>query len=155
LLVLGVLSAIGLLLSWTAFDERPSRGLGLLVLFVGSLGAAVAGGFLFAGSRVPSDAVPVAAGFTVVAAGIGLLVVSTAMHLHGRWRISSGYTFATGLLVLVTAVLYAVHLTFSLGNGGFERLIAGAALLWALVEGLHLTILHRFAPGLPLKVATA
>jgi len=155
LIVLGVLGTIGLLFGWTAFDERRSRGLGILVLLVASLSATVGGVLLVARNRVPAGSVSVALDVAVVAAGIGLLIVSSAMHLHGRWRISSAYTFATGLVILAAAVLYATHITFSLGSGGFERLIAGAVLLWGLVEGLHLAILHRFAPGLPLKVATA
>ncbi|HTT16393.1 MAG TPA: hypothetical protein VMH49_03435 [Thermoplasmata archaeon] len=155
LLVLGVVAGVALLLAWSAFDPRPSRSLGLLVLVVAAGASAAAGGLLLLpGSLAGSLVAPMIAA-AVVAAGIGLLVVSRAMHQHGRWRVSAAYTLATGLVLLGAGALDYAHLRFGLGSGGLERIVLGAALLWALVEGTHLALLHRFAPGLLVKVAAA
>ncbi len=155
LVALGLLTAVGLLFSWSAFDPRPSRGLGLLVLLVGAAAASLSGAFLLLASRLPASAVPGAFAATVVAAGFGLVIISSAMHQHGRWRVSATYTLVTGLVLLGGGALDYAHLRFGLGAGGLERVVLGAALLWALVEGAHLALLHRFAPGLVVKVTAA
>ncbi len=155
LVALGVLTLLGLLFSWGAFDARPSRGLGLLVLVISSAGAVAAGAFFAFAGHVPSMAVSTAMYVAVAAAGLGLLVVSTAMHQHGRWRVSAAYTFTSGAVVLGAGLLSAVPFTLGLASGGWERIAVGAAVVWGLVEGLHLALLHRFAPGLALHVAAA
>lgn len=155
LVTLGLLGAFGLLLAWSAFDARPSRGLGLLFLVLGSVAVLATGVLLALGHRAPSYALPAAVEAAWALVGLGLVVISTAMHRHGRWRVSSGYTFLTGAVLIGGAVLTAARFTPYLGPGGVERLVGAAALAWALVEGLHLAVLHRFAPGFPLKVATA
>jgi hypothetical membrane protein len=154
LVVLGALGVLGLLFSWSAFDERPSRGVGLLVLLAASVAATCVGAFALAGSRVPSSAVPVATYVAVGAAGVGLLVIASAMHRHERWRVSRAYTFASGAAVLGGLVLYLVH-PFGWSSGELERLAVGLGLVWAVVEGLHIALLHRFAPGLQVRVAAA
>ena len=154
LLTLGAVAALGLLFSWSAFDERPSRGLGLLALLVASVAAAVAGAFALLGARVPTPGFPWATNVAFGAAGVGLLITAFAMHRHERWRVSRAYTFASGLVVLVGFALALVH-PIGLAPSTLVRIAAASALLWALVEGLHIALLHRFAPGLQVKVATA
>jgi len=100
-------------------------------------------------------AAPVAGFVAIVLAGLGLLIVAFAMHQHERWRISRAYTLASGVVVLCGAGLYAAHALFGFGHGGLERLLLCAALLWPIVEGLHIALLHRFAPPLQVKVAAA
>jgi hypothetical protein len=155
IIVLGVLAVLGLLFAWSAFDDRPSRGLGLFVLLVGAGATIASGAFLAAHARLPTYALWAAVYTTVTAGGVGLLIVSSAMHQHGRWRISRAYTFATGLVVLGAAVSAAARLPVGLQVAGLERVVVGAAVLWGLVEGLHLVLLHRYAPGLEVRVASA
>jgi hypothetical membrane protein len=154
LVALGVLAILGLLFSWSAFDERPSRGIGLFALLVASAATVGAGAMALVRSSLPSNAVPIASYVAVGAAGVGLLIVAFAMHRHERWRISRAYTFVTGVVVVGGLGLFAVHL-FGLVPGTMERIAVAAALLWGLVEGLHIALLHRFAPGLQVKVAAA
>jgi len=154
LIAFGALAVLGLLFSWSAFDERPSRGIGLFVLLVASVAIAAIGAFGLARSQLPSGAVTVASYVAVAATGLGLTVIAFAMSRHERWRVSRAYTFATGLAVLVGSALYAVH-PFGLNPGVVERVVVGIALVWAIVEGLHIALLHRFAPGLQVKVAAA
>jgi hypothetical protein len=154
LLALGALAALGLLFSWSAFDALPSRGLGLLALLVASVAAAVAGAFALLGARVPTQGFPWATNVAFGAAAVGLMVTAFAMHRHERWRVSRAYTFASGLVVLGGFALSFLH-PFGLVPSTMVRVAAAAALLWALVEGLHIALLHRFAPGLQVKVATA
>ncbi len=155
LVALGALATLGLLFAWGAFDPRPSRGLGLLVLLTGSVAAVVAGALFFVSGSVPASSVSIAVYLAVAAVGIGLVVVSTAMHQHGRWRISAAYTLVSGAVVLGAGVLSASRFTLGLGAGGLERIAVVAAVGWALVEGLHLAWLHRFAPGLSVHVSAA
>ena len=154
LVALGLLGILGFLFSWSAFDERPSRGVGLFGLLLASLATVCVGAFGLLGSRLPSNAVATASYVAIGAAGVGLLVVASAMHRHERWRVSRAYTFVTGLVVVGGLVLYLVHL-LNVSPGAVARLAVGAALLWAVVEGLHIALLHRFAPGLQVKIATA
>jgi hypothetical membrane protein len=154
LIALGVLAILGLLFSWSAFDERPSRGVGLFALLLASVAVVCFGAFGALSSHLPTGAVPLASYVAIGAAGVGLLVVASAMHRHERWRVSRAYTFATGLVVLGGLVLFFVHLS-GFTPGAVERVAVAAALLWAVVEGLHIALLHRFAPGLQVKVATA
>lgn len=153
--VFGALGVLGLLFSWSAFDPRPSRGLGLLVLLVSGSAAVAAGATLWFHTRLGNGAGTWALETAAIAGGLGLVVVSTAMHQHGRWRVSAAYTLVSGLLVLVTAVVIGLRLPVGVGAGTLERVVVFAALGWALVEGLHLALLHRFAPGLAVKVAAA
>lgn len=154
LIILGILGILGLLFSWSAFDERPSRGVGLLALLVAAGSAACVGGFALASWRLPSNAVTIAIYVAIAGAGVGFLIVASAMHRHERWRVSRAYTLATGLIALASLALYA-HALVNLAPGTLERVAAGVALLWGIVEGLHIALLHRFAPGLQVKVAPA
>ncbi len=152
LVVLGLLSVFALLLVWSAFDSRPTRSIGLFLLIAGSACAAAFGlaSLLSAGS-VGTWARYVGA----PAVGLGLLVLPFAMHQETRWRASRIYTLASGVLLFVAAGLYASGMYLGLGPGGMERLALAAAVLWPIVEGAHIALLHRFAPGLHVKVAAA
>jgi hypothetical protein len=154
LLALGALAILGLLFSWSAFDERPSRGLGLFALLLASGATVAVGAFALLGSRLPSSWVALASYVAIGAAAVGFLIVASAMHRHERWRISRAYTFATGAVVLGGLVLFFVHL-FGWNPTLVERVAIVVALLWTVVEGLHIALLHRFAPGLQVKVAAA
>jgi hypothetical protein len=152
---LGLLGAVGLSLVWTAFDQRPSRPVGLLVLLLAAGSVAAIGILGAVGPRLPSVALRGAEYLAAVATGVGLIVVASAMHREERWHISRVYTLASGMVVLAGAGLYASRLSVGLPSGALEWIAVGAALLWAVVEGLHIARLHRFAPGLQVKIASA
>jgi len=154
LVVFGGLVVFGILFAWSAFDARRSRGVGLFVLLVAAVAILCIGAFGLLRSSVPSNAVTWASYVGVGATGLGLVIVTFAMHRHERWRVSRAYTFATGVFVLAGSAVYATHL-LALSPGTVERVVVGVALLWAIVEGLHIALLHRFAPGLQVKVAAA
>lgn len=156
LAALGVLAIFALLLIWSAFDDRSSRGIGLLCLMVASGAAAAAGILPLIPSYAFGSAQNISTDVAAVGAGVGLVVLSFAMHRQTRWRASRVYTFASGLVVLGSAALLAVRvIPSSLGLGGLERILVGVALLWPIAEGAHIALLHRFAPGLQVKVAAA
>lgn len=155
LVALGAVALFGLLLTWTAFDGRPARGVSLLLLIVGAVAAMALGATTLlpslAWGPTAKDAVYVA----TLAVGGGLVVLPTAMHRQERWRASRAYTLASGLVILATAALYGLGLSFGVGPGGLQTIGLGAAVLWPIVEGTHIALLHRFAPGLHVKVAAA
>jgi hypothetical membrane protein len=152
--ILGLLGVFGLLLSWSAFDERPSRGLGLFALLVASLGVLAVGVVSELRARFPAGALSIAPDVAVLWAGVGFLILAFAMHQHERWRVSRAYTFATGLVVLAGMAVALAHL-LPISSAVVERVVVAVALAWPIIEGLHIALLHRFAPGLRLKVATA
>ena len=154
-IALGALGAAGLLFSWSAFDDRRSRGIGLLVLFVAAVSVAALGAFGLLGSRLPADALRIASYVAAGAAGVGLVVVATAMHRDERWHVSRVYTLVSGAVVLVGTALAASPWPHGLSAGGLQQAVVAAAVVWALVEGLHIALLHRFAPGLQVKIASA
>ncbi len=155
LVVLGLVAFFGLLLSWSAFDSRPSRGVGLLLLAAGAVAALAVGLFASVFTSVAASTVRYTAYGALGLAGIGFLVLPFAMHRQERWRASRFYTFLSGLVVLVTGGVYLAHAVFGLGNGGVPAVALAVALLWPIVEGAHIALLHRFAPGLHVKVAAA
>ncbi len=154
LVVFGALAIVGLMLSWSAFDEHPSRGLGLFALLVAAMALLCLGVVSELRGRFPAAAVPTIGFLIALWAGVGFVVVAFAMHRHERWRVSRAYTLATGAVMLAASALYALRL-FSLSGGLLERVVVGIALAWVVLEGLHLALLHRFAPGLTVKVASA
>ncbi len=155
LVVLGVVAAVALLLSWSAFDTRPTRGIGLFLLLAGAAAAIGVGALSLGGVSSSASSIVWARGAGVTAVGLGYLVVAFAMHRQERWRASRAYTLASGVAVLACGALYATGTYLGLGPGGIERLGLGVALLWPMVEGAHIALLHRFAPGLHVKVAAA
>lgn len=155
LIALGALATVGVLLVWSAFDRRSSRVVGLLLLLVGAFAAMVEGALPLLGSSVSAPGVLWARVVGAATVGVALLVLPFAMHGPGRWRSSRTYTFLTAVVVLGCGGLYASGSYLGLGPGGLELLGLGATLLWLLVEGAHIALLHRFAPGLHVKVAAA
>lgn len=153
LIVLGVVAFVGLLLAWSAFDGQPARGLGLLLLLVATGSAVAMGGLLLIGSPSSTLRWPEALG--ALGSALGLLTLSFAMRRQERWRASRAYTVVSGLVVLGSGGLFAAGQYLGAGPGGLERIALGVALLWAIVEGAHIALLHRFAPGLHVKVAAA
>ncbi len=154
-LALGALGIVALLLVWSSFDEHPNRSWGLLVLLAGGAATAAAGLLLVLSYPLGSLAFRAARDVAVAAVGAGLITISFAMHRPERWRFSGPYTLASGAVVLAAGAWLASGFHLALGVGVTERLALAPALLWPMVEGIHIVRLHRFAPGLHVKVAAA
>jgi hypothetical membrane protein len=153
-ILLGLLTILASLLAWNAFDERPSRGIGLFFLMVAGVGAIGVGAFPETTPVLSGGAHVIASDVAFLGAGLAFLVLSFAMRAPPHWRYSSTYTLFSGLLVLVAIGLFVSGHYVGLGPGGMERLIVAPVLLWGLVEGVHLSALPRFAPGVVRKATT-
>jgi hypothetical membrane protein len=150
-IVLGICAILGALLVWSAFDPRPSRGLGLGFLFIGGIGAIGVGVFPETTPVLNGGMHVIVSAIAFVGAGIGLTVLSFAMAPGPHWRYSRPFTLACGAVTLAATVLFEVGADLGLGPGGMERLIVAPILLWAIAEGIHIARLPRFAPSMPLK----
>ncbi len=152
---LGLLGIFGLLLVWSAFDPRPSRGIGFLLLLVGAGATGAVGLFSLTSLPFRSTATTLATYVAIVGVVAGLLVLSAAMRRAERWRISRPYTLVTAAIIAVGAGLVGTGYHLGLGLGTLDWLVAGPALLWPIVEGGHIALLHRYAPGLLVKAVSA
>ncbi len=152
---LGFLGIFGMLLVWSAFDARPSRGMAFLVLLVGAGAIVAVGIFPLTSLAFRATATHLATYVAIVGVVAGLLALSAAMQRVHRWRISRPYTVATATLMAIGAGLLGTGFHLGLGVGSLDWLIAGPALLWPIVEGGHIALLHRYAPGLLVKAVSA
>jgi hypothetical membrane protein len=148
IIALGVIAIPGLVLVFSSFDSRPARSAGFFLLMIAAFGAICIGVFPETTHLLYGKAHEIASGVTFLGAAFGLLVLSFAMRRPERWRFSGRYTLASGAVSLGATVLFGLGMYFGLGQGGMERLIAAPLLLWMVVEGTHIGLLHRFAPGL-------
>jgi len=145
-ILLGLCAIFGVLLIWGAFDDRPSRGVGLGFLLIGGIGAVGVGVFPETTPVLNGGMHDIVSDIAFVGAGIGLVIVSFAMVEGPHWRISRPFTLACGVVTLAAIILFSTGYYVGLGPGGMERLIVAPILLWAIAEGLHVARLPRFAP---------
>jgi hypothetical membrane protein len=145
-ILLGLCAIFGVLLIWSAFDDRPSRGIGLVFLLIGGIGAVGVGVFPETTPVLNGTMHDIVSDIAFVGAGIGLAIVSFAMVEGPHWRLSRPFTLACGLVTLIAIVLFSTGYYVGLGPGGMERLIVAPILLWAIAEGTHIARLPRFAP---------
>ena len=153
IVVLGALAIPALFLVWSAFDRRPARAFGLLLLLVAGAGAIGVGVFPETTPVLHGRMHTIVSEVTFLGAGLGLVVLSFAMRQPARWQLSGPYSLASGLFALAATALFGLGAYLGLGPGGMERLIVAPILLWMVVEGVHLGRLHRFAPGLLVRPA--
>jgi hypothetical membrane protein len=146
-ILLGLCAIFGVLLIWDAFDDRPSRGVGLSFVLIGGIGAVGVGVFPETTPVLNGAMHDIVSDIAFVGAGIGLTVVSFAMVGGPHWRLSRPFTLLCGLVTLIAIVLFTTGYYVGLGPGGMERLIVAPILLWAIVEGIHIARLPRFAPS--------
>lgn len=150
IILLGAIVLPSLLLIWSAFDPGHARSAGLSLLLIAAAGAICVGVFPETTHVLNGNAHAVASEITFLGASLGFIVVSFAMRLPERWHFSGPYTLVSGIVSLAATGLFGANVTLGLGVGGMERLIVAPVLLWMIVEGVHLGLLHRFAPGLPI-----
>lgn len=152
-IVLGLCAIFGVLLIWGAFDARASRGIGLGFLIIAGIGAVGVGVFPETTPVLNGRMHDIVSDIAFVGAGLGLTIVSFAMVEGPHWRFSRPFTLLCGIVTIVAIVLFSLGSYVStayyagLGPGGMERLIVAPVLLWAIVEGIHVARLPRFAPS--------
>jgi hypothetical membrane protein len=154
-IALGAIAIIAFVLIWSAFEPGTTRAAGLGILIVAGIGAVGVGVFPETTHVLDGRAHDVTSAVAFVGAGLGFLVLSFAMRQSDRWRWSRPYTLVSGLVVLVATGLFEAGIDLGLGPGGMERLIVFPVLVWGVVEGIHIALLHRFAPGLEVVVSAA
>ncbi len=153
-ILLGVAAIFGALLVWSAFEERPSRGIGLGFLVIAGIGAIGVGVFPETTPVLGGQMHTIVSLIAFLGGGLGILILSYAMVDHPRWRVARPFARACGLVTLVALVLFTIGgyvgsvFYLGIGPGGMERLIVAPILLWAIVEGAHLYRLPRYAPSL-------
>ncbi|HTP55493.1 MAG TPA: DUF998 domain-containing protein [Thermoplasmata archaeon] len=147
-ILLGAIVVPALLLIWSSFDTHPARSPGLVLLMLGACGAIAVGVFPETTHLLGGRAHDVASFVTFIGGAVGLVVLSFAMRRPDRWRFSGRYTLLSGVVSAVAIVLFGLGYDLTLGVGGMERLVVAPLLLWMVVEGAHIGLLHRFAPGL-------
>ncbi len=158
LILFGLLLLLGILLIPTAFPARASRSIGLGLMAVGGIGAILAGIF-------PENTIgalhSIGALLAFAGGGLALFVLSGAMLRDTRWDGFRTYTAVSGLITLISLILYVGGAWnrggwwADLGVGGLERLIVAPFLLWLLVAGLHLARIPTFAPPNARSVASS
>jgi hypothetical membrane protein len=146
-ILLGVCAIFGALLVWSAFDPRPSRGVGLGFVLIGGIGAVGVGVFPETTPVLNGGMHVIVSAIAFVGAGVGLAVLSFAMAPGPHWRASRPFTLVCGVVTLAATVLFELSVNLGLGPGGMERLIVAPILLWAIAEGIHIARLPRFAPS--------
>jgi hypothetical membrane protein len=158
-ILLGLFAIFGVLLIWGAFDEGASRGFGLGFLLIAGIGAVGVGVFPETTPVLGGAMHAIVSDIAFVGAGLGLTIASFAMAEGPHWRFSRPFTLLCGLVTLGAIVLFSLGSYVSagyyvgLGPGGMERVVVAPVLLWAMVEGLHIARLPRFAPQFALKAA--
>ncbi len=156
-IILGICAIFGILIVWSAFEPGRARGVGLTFVLIGGIGAVGVGVF--------PETTPVLNGgmHTIVSfiafsgAGIGITAASFSMGGSSRWSAQRPLTLACGVVTLLALVLFSLGQSTSssvnspfyldLGWGGMERLIVAPVLLWAIVEGIVIARMPRFAPA--------
>jgi hypothetical membrane protein len=147
-IALGAIVVPSLLLIWSAFDAGSARSGGLILLLAAAAGAIGVGVFPETTHVLNGNAHDIATDIAFVGASLGFLVLSFAMRRPERWHLSGPYTLISGAVSLGATVLFSFGYYLGLGPGGMERLVVAPILLWMIVEGTHLGLLHRFASGL-------
>jgi hypothetical membrane protein len=158
-ILLGVCAIFGILLVWGAFEASSVRGTGLAFILIGGLGAIGVGVFPETTPVLNGGMHTIVSFVAFVGAGIGLTILSFAMASDPHYYLSRPFTLACGAVTLVAIGLFAAgqftgasSFYLGLGPGGMERTIVAPILLWAVVEGIHLARLPRFAPSGPVVV---
>jgi hypothetical membrane protein len=149
IILLGILLILGVLLLPSAFPNRRSRSIGLILLVVAGFGAIGVG---LSPEDVNLTVHSISALLAFAGGGLALIVLGFAMFRDTRWDGWRAYSVLSGLVSLVSLILFTAKswtwggLWADLGVGGIERLIVAPILLWALLVGIHLLRIPAFAP---------
>ncbi len=156
-IILGLCAIVGALQIWGAFDPSGGRALGLGFLLIAGIGAVGVGVFPETTPVLSGGMHTIVSFIAFLGAGIGLTSLSFATARGPPWRVFRPLTLACGLVTLAAIVLFSLGqfgasaYYLDLGPGGMERLVVAPVLLWAIVEGVHLAGLPRYAPSVPVR----
>ena len=143
--VLGVLTAIAILLVWSSFAPGSARAIGLLLLLIAGVAAIFVGAFP---ENVNGTVHAIASLLVFAPSGLGLLILgSGAMPARTHWTPFRAFTIVLGVVTLLALVMFLFSLWGPLGPGTVERIIVAPVLLWALVISTHLLRLPARAPS--------
>ncbi|MGX1307030.1 putative membrane protein [Amorphus suaedae] len=132
MILVGLLTIAGALLTWRAWPDTRLARAALVVLAGAGVGAILVGSATVA-TRPLVHAVGAVADFSFC--GIGMVLMGLA-----TWRRERGFAVFSvlcGLVVLATFGFYAGGIYLDLGRGGMERVAATSATLWFVVAGVR------------------
>ncbi len=143
IILLGLLLIFGVLALARAIPSGPARGLGVILLLVAGIGAIGVG---LAPEDVNGTVHLISALLAFSLGNLGAITVGYAFYSRDRrtgWLV---YSVLSGLLGLVALGLFVAQIYGPLGVGGMERLVVAPLFLWAVLEGIRVLRLPRFAP---------
>lgn len=135
LIVAGVLTVAGTLLTWSAWPDTRSTRTALWLIVVAGVGTIGVGVFPVDSNEPIHIATTLA---TFVPGGIG--VIALGLIVLRRHPIFGAATILFGAVSLGALALFAGHIYFSLGRGGMERVAGYASVLWYVLAGRSLLV---------------
>ncbi|EQD78705.1 membrane protein containing DUF998 [mine drainage metagenome] len=144
IILLGILLILGTLAIARSIPAGPSRGLGVLLLVIAGIGAIGVGSFP---EDVHRQAHALSALLAFALGNLGAIAVGYGYFTRDRRAGWLAYSALSGLVGLAALALFIAHIYGPPGVGGMERLIVAPLFLWAVVEGIRLLRLPKFAPA--------
>jgi len=139
LILVGILTTAGALLTWRAWPGGPISRVGLGLLSIAGLGAIVAG---VADVHTCPIAHAIGASLDFGAGGLGMMMMGLACRRRAPGL--AWFSAAAGSIVVAAFLLYAAGLYLGIGRGGMERVAAISATLWFVLTGVWLLArIHR------------
>lgn len=127
----GVLSALGAILTWSAWPRSRMTAVGLSLAVIGGVGTAMAGIFPY-NVNLPLHGLGALTDFTL--ANIGFILLGVVLTRHGSRALGS-FSIAAGIVSLAAFVLYVSGVHFGV-RGIVERFVAYPQTVWYVVMGI-------------------
>ncbi len=140
---LGLLLIFGVLALAQSIPAGPARGLGILLLVAAGIGAIGVG---LSPEDVNGTVHAISALLAFALGNLGAITVGYAFFTRDRSTGWFAYSVVSGLVGLGALILFVAKIYGPLGVGGMERMIVAPLLLWAVLEGIRILRLPRFAP---------
>ncbi len=144
IILLGVLLILGTLAIARSIPAGPARGLGVLLMVIAGIGA-IGVGLFPEDVNGPAHAVSALLAFAL--GNLGAITIGYGYYARDRGSGWLAYSVLSGAVGLVALALYVARLYGPLGVGGMERLVIAPLFLWAVLEGIRVLRLPKFAPG--------
>jgi hypothetical membrane protein len=134
--LLGVTIATGSVLIYQEFKENFGSLLSFSAMALAGLGSILVG--LFPENTI-SQLHTTGAELIFIIGNLGVVMFSLVLPLPKILRV---YTFLSGTVALLAAVLYTTNHYLGLGIGGMERLVAYPQTMWLIVFGVYISSNH-------------
>lgn len=138
LIVAGILTVAGTLLTWSAWPDTRATRIALWLIVVAGIGTIGVGVFPVDGNEPVHIATTLA---TFVPGGIG--VIALGIIVLPRHPVFGAATILFGAVSLGALALFAGHIYLGLGRGGMERVAGYASVLWYVFAGTFLLLTPR------------